>query len=215
MNIKLDSIDIPDSILGYLQTNEKLPIVKITKNHRSGDIVYKIGNKYILKISENVERLKREKEANDFMMDKIPVSQTVAFARKGSKSYYLKTQLRGNTLASKPYLSNPIKLAKLLADAMKMIHSVDTSHCNIKSQDSEGNCFIHGDFCLPNILVRYNKVMGFIDTEASGIGDPWMDYAWCIWSFEYNLGTKQYTPLLLDALGIEFNQEKFDYYTRG
>ncbi len=97
---------------------------------------------------------------------------------------------------------------------MKMIHSVDTSHCNIKSQDSEGNCFIHGDFCLPNILVRYNKVMGFIDTEASGIGDPWMDYAWCIWSFEYNLGTKQYTPLLLDALGIEFNQEKFDYYTR-
>ncbi len=63
MNIKLDSIDIPDSILGYLQTDEKLPIVKITKNHRSADIVYKIGKKYILKISENVERLKREKEA--------------------------------------------------------------------------------------------------------------------------------------------------------
>ena len=117
MSIILDSIDIPDSILGYLQTDEKLPIMKITKNHRSGDIVYKIGNKYI-------------------------------------------------------------------------------------------------DFCLPNILVRYNKVMGFIDTEASGIGDPWMDYAWCIWSFVYDLGTKQYTPLLLNALGIEFNQEKFDYYTR-
>ena len=31
---------------------------------------------------------------------------------------------------------------------------------------------------------------------------------------EYNLKTKEFTPLLLEKLGIEFDQEKFDKYTK-
>ena len=102
---------------------------------------------------------------------------------------------------------------KLLAEAMRMFHSIDISDCDIYNAESVGDCFIHGDFCLPNILARNNKIAGFIDTEASGIGDPWMDYAWCIWSFEYNLGTDQYTDILLKELGIEFDREKLERYT--
>lgn len=64
------------------------------------------------------------------------------------------------------------------------------------------------------IPAKDGKISGFIDTEASGIGDPWMDYAWCIWSFEYNLGTKEYTALLLERLGIEFDAEKYERYTK-
>ena len=71
---------------------------------------------------------------------------------------------------------------------------------------------IHGDFCLPNILVKDNKITGFIDLGDSGIGDPWFDYAWCIWSLEYNLKTNKYTQVLLDKLGIEFDREKYLKY---
>lgn len=211
MNNSLKEVYVPEMIQDYIMN---LKIKKITKAQTSGDFVYQIGDKYILKISENVERLKREKEANDFLAKKVPVSQTICFVEEEGKAYYLKTQLKGNTLLHKTYLNNPEKLAKLLAEAIHMIHNVDVSDCELKNPDSKGDCFVHGDFCLPNILVRYNKIVGFVDTEASGIGDAWMDYAWCIWSYEHNLGTKKYTHLLLDALGITFDEEKFDMYTR-
>ena len=107
-----------------------------------------------------------------------------------------------------------MRLAQLLADGLHRVHAVDISVCDIFNQDSVGDCFVHGDFCLPNILAKGDQVSGFIDTEAAGIGDPWMDYAWCIWSFEYNLGTKEYTHLLLSKLGIAFDKEKFALYTR-
>ena len=72
--------------------------------------------------------------------------------------------------------------------------------------------FVHGDMCLPNVLAIGDEVSGIIDTESCGLGDPWIDYAWCIWSFEYNMGTKEYTPILLEKLGIEFDEEKYKQY---
>ena len=39
-----------------------LEMVEITDFHRSGDLVYSIGNKYILKISEELTRLQQEFE---------------------------------------------------------------------------------------------------------------------------------------------------------
>lgn len=189
-------------------------VAEITENHKSGDLVYRVGSDYILKISDNIERLRREKAVNDFLTGKLAVSETVLFVVEQERAFYLKTMLKGDTLVEKEYLSNPPRLVRLLVQAMRMIHSVDVEDCPIKSPDSEGDCFIHGDFCLPNILVQDGEVSGFIDTEAAGIGDPWMDYAWCIWSLEHNLGTDQYTGLLLDALGIAFDREKYEHYTR-
>ena len=189
-------------------------VVEITKNHRSGDLVYRVGEDYILKVSDNIERLQRERAVNDFLAGKIAVSESVLFAVEGERAFYLKTMLKGETLAEEEYLREPQKLVQLLARAMRMIHSVDVKDCPIKSPDSAGDCFIHGDFCLPNILAKDGEISGFIDVEAGGVGDPWMDYAWCIWSLEHNLHTDQYTGLLLEALGIEFDREKFEYYTK-
>lgn len=209
--MEMKTISMPLAIREYLAGKE---VVEITKNHRSGDAVYQVGDAYILKISDNIERLQRERAVNDFLTGKIAVSETVSFVVEGERAFYLKTMLKGETLAEKKYLREPQKLVQLLAQAMHKIHSVDIKDCPIKSPDSEGNCFIHGDFCLPNILARDGEISGFIDVEAGGVGDPWMDYAWCIWSLEYNLGTDQYTGLLLEALGIEFDKEKFEYYTK-
>lgn len=201
---------LPLEISKYLGEQQ---FAEITENHRSGDSVYRVGNDYILKISENMERLRRERDVNDYLVGTVPVSQSVLYTEEEGKAYYLKTMLQGETLAENTYLREPRKLVALLAEAMHMIHSVDISDCSIKCPDSEGNCFVHGDFCLPNILACDGKITGFIDTEAAGVGDPWMDYAWCIWSLEYNLGTDKYTPLLLETLGIEFDRKKFEYYT--
>lgn len=203
-------ISLPPAVMERLAGKE---MVEITENHRSGDLVYRVGEEYILKVSDNIERLQRERAVNDFLTGKVGVSKTVWLMEEEEQAFYLKTRLEGEALTAEEYLSNPRELVRLLARAMRMIHSIDISGCPIKSPDSEGDCFIHGDFCLPNILAKDGEVSGFIDLEAGGIGDPWMDYAWCIWSLEYNLGTNRYTGLLLDALGIVFDREKFQRYT--
>jgi aminoglycoside phosphotransferase len=206
----MSKMHLPKEIEGRINN---LPITEITENHRSGDRVYQVGEDYILKVSDIGDRLLREKEANDFLKGKLPVSETVAYVQDGEWFYYLKTCVKGVPLTEEVYLKNPALLAKLLAAANRMVHEVGTAGCTLNNLDSEGEVFIHGDMCLPNILAIGDKVTGFIDTEACGLGDIWMDYAWCIWSYEYNLGTKEYTPLLLKELGITFDREKFEIYT--
>jgi len=190
----------------------------ITEYHRSGDLVYQVGKEYILKISETKERLERERSVNDFLQGKVPASKTILYYEDEFRAFYLKTCVEGDPVLE-DNLKDPEVAATYLAEAMKQYHGMDLTGCDFYTPDSLSyddyeKCFVHGDFCLPNILVKDGKVSGFIDTEASGIGDPWVDYAWCIWSFEHNLGTNQYTPMLLKKLGIEFDQEKYERYTK-
>lgn len=191
---------------------KNMNITEIKDGHCSGDLVYKVADRYILKVSENISRLEREKKINDYLKDKLPVSESVAFEIEKDRAYYLKTMVQGESLLEKKYLENPHLTAEILAKAIKMIHSIDTNGCEFYNGESKGNVFVHGDMCLPNVLAIGDEVSGIIDTESCGLGDPWIDYAWCIWSFEYNMGTKEYTTMLLEKLGIEFDEGKYKQY---
>lgn len=187
------------------------PLTKDTLG-RSKDLIYFAKDKYVLKISKDKEKLRHEVEMNDFLYDKIPVSKTIVYEEDNKYGYYLKTYLEGEPLICEKYLKNPYNLILLLKEALDKIHSVKIDNCPFTNSYSNGDSFIHGDFCLPNILVKDNKVSGFIDLNDAGVGDKYADYSWCIWSFEYNLKTKEFTPILLKELGVEFNQELFDKY---
>lgn len=180
-----------------------LKVKEITDYHVSKDAVYNIENTYILKISNNIKQLQHEKEMNDFLLNKLPVCKTILFEIYDNKAYYLKSYIDGEPLCIEKYLSDPIKLAKLLAKAMNMVHL-----------KYDGKTFVHGDFCLPNILVKDDEIVGIIDTCHAEFNDPWIDYAWCIWSYEYNLKTNIYTPILLKELNIEFDLEKYNKYIK-
>ncbi len=60
---------------------------------------------------------------------------------------------------------------------------------------------IHGDYCLPNILLDDWHFSGFIDLGRSGIADRHIDLFWGIWSLSFNLGTYDYADRFLDAYG--------------
>lgn len=66
---------------------------------------------------------------------------------------------------------------------------------------------IHGDFCLPNIMVKDGKFSCFIDLAMAGLGDRHVDLYWALWSLQYNLKTEQYTDYFLDLYG----RENFEY----
>ena len=61
---------------------------------------------------------------------------------------------------------------------------------------------IHGDYCLPNLLLNDWEFSGFIDLDLAGIGDRHIDLLRWIWSMNYNLGTWEYTDLFLNEYGI-------------
>ena len=78
----------------------------------------------------------------------------------------------------------------------------------------------HGDFCLPNILLRDGRIEGFIDLGNTGVSDKWRDIALGLRSLRHNTdGTygfscEGYTAEgFFDALGLAPNEEKLRYYT--
>ncbi len=72
--------------------------------------------------------------------------------------------------------------------------------------------FTHGDYCLPNIFAKGDRLSGFIDLGRAGVADLWQDVALSIRSLRYNYNTTEYDKLLLEKIGIPLNQEKLDYY---
>jgi len=67
--------------------------------------------------------------------------------------------------------------------------------------ECEDLVFVHGDFCLPNILLSAPvsdavHVTGLIDCGRAGIGDRHQDLALAIRSLTYNLGPEAVTPFL-------------------
>ena len=60
---------------------------------------------------------------------------------------------------------------------------------------------IHGDYCLPNIILKDWSFSGFIDVDHGGIGDRHVDIYWALWSLHYNLKTERYCNRFIDAYG--------------
>lgn len=62
---------------------------------------------------------------------------------------------------------------------------------------------LHGDYCLPNILLKEWRVTRFIDLGGGGIGDRHIDLFWGAWTLCFNLGTDRYRDDFLSAYGRE------------
>lgn len=60
---------------------------------------------------------------------------------------------------------------------------------------------LHGDYCLPNIMMQNGAVTAFIDVGNGGVGDRHIDLFWGVWTLEYNLKTPRYGTRFLDAYG--------------
>ena len=67
----------------------------------------------------------------------------------------------------------------------------------------EQNCLIHGDFCLPNIMLDNWRFSGFIDLDHAGVGDRHIDIYWVLWSLRYNLKTDACAERFMQAYGKE------------
>lgn len=65
----------------------------------------------------------------------------------------------------------------------------------------EQNVLLHGDYCLPNILLDNWRFSGFIDLGNGGVGDRHVDLFWGAWTLNFNLKTDAYRDRFFDAYG--------------
>lgn len=202
--------NIPKTILDIIKDLD----IKIDNIGRSEDKVMLIENKYVLKVSKNINHLKREYEISKLIEDKIKGSKCLCFVIENNIGYYLRTYINGYSLIDDKYTNNPNLLIEALIKTVKVLRSLDKyDFSKYLSNESTGNSFIHGDLCLPNIYFdENNEFIGFIDLGDAGKGDPWVDYSWMLWSLTYNLKTDRYNSYLLNKLNIKFDEEKYNKY---
>ena len=65
---------------------------------------------------------------------------------------------------------------------------------------------LHGDYCLPNIILKDRRLSGSIDLGNGGLGDRHIDLFWGIWSLGFNLKTDRWKNRFLDAYGRDVIQ---------
>jgi len=85
------------------------------------------------------------------------------------------------------------------ADAWRMVEE----GCSALQADT----LIHGDYCLPNIMLHNWQFSGFLDLDTAGVGDRHVDLFWGIWTLQFNLKTDRYANRFLDAYGRDVIEE--------
>lgn len=111
------------------------------------------------------------------------------------------------------------RVAAGLVDVQKDLHS---DHGKLTAKEAlnrlarlrpsqEDLIVCHGDYCLPNVLIRDGQVSGFVDLGNVGVADRWLDLAVATWSVTWNLGPG-WEDLFLESYGIPRDPEKIAFY---
>lgn len=75
----------------------------------------------------------------------------------------------------------------------------------------KNDVLLHGDYCLPNIMLDDWKFSAFIDLGNGGVGDRHIDLFWGAWTLKFNLGTDIYRDRFFDVYGrdkVDFEKMK-------
>ena len=68
--------------------------------------------------------------------------------------------------------------------------------------EPQARVFVHGDLCLPNVLVADGALSGLVDWSRAGYGDAYQDLALAVRSLGRNLGPGDWRRRLAEACGI-------------
>lgn len=85
------------------------------------------------------------------------------------------------------------------------------SHLMRHRNKFSSNIVVHGDYCLPNIIINDNK-FGFLDLADCGLGDPYRDFSAIEGSISRNFGGK-WVDIFFKYYGIKkVDKFKIEYF---
>ena len=105
------------------------------------------------------------------------------------------------SLAQKNYKSGSYDLSYYSSGYGEI--SVDNAWAVLQEgkREFKNEVLLHGDYCLPNIMLDNWSFSGFIDVGNGGVGDRHVNLFWGAWTLNFNLGTDKYRERFFDAYG--------------
>ncbi len=141
-----------------------------------------------------------ERDRTAWLAGRLPVPEVIGLFRAYGDEWLLTREVPGVPLYHASIGWEPARVARRFGEILREIHATDASGCPF-GEARPGHVLIHGDYCLPNVLVDRGRLTGLVDLAESGLGDSRDDLAAGLWTLHYNFG-HGYARDFLDAYGV-------------
>jgi kanamycin kinase len=141
-----------------------------------------------------------ERDRTAWLAGRWPVPQVLGFFKAYGDDWLLTREVPGVPLYHASVGWEPARVARRLGEILLELHATDFTGCPF-GEPKPGRVLLHGDYCLPNVLVDQGRLTALVDLGRSGIGDPRDDFAAALWSLHYNYGPG-YARDFLEAYGV-------------
>jgi kanamycin kinase len=128
-----------------------------------------------------------ERDRLEWLQGRLPVPELIGLYRGFGDDWLVTRAVPGVPLSDKSTGLQPGHVARRLGEILRDIHSVAASDCPF-GDSGPGHVLVHGDYCLPNVLVADGRLSGLVDVGLTGLGNPNVDLAAGVWTLQYNYG---------------------------
>jgi aminoglycoside phosphotransferase len=171
--------------------------------------VWRLGGESGAVYVKRAADLAGERDRLAWLAGRWPVPEVVGFYRAAGDDWLLTREAAGVPLYHASVGLPPSGVARLLGEILREVHRTDATGCPFGAA-KPGHVLIHGDYCMPNVLVAGGKagraqgappkLSALIDVGRAGLGDPRDDLAAGVWTLQYNYGPG-FAREFLDAYG--------------
>ena len=180
--------------------------------------VWRLGGESRAVYVKRAAELAGERDRLAWLARRWPVPEVVGFFHAAGDDWLLTREAPGVPLYHPSVGLPPSSVARLLGQILRDVHRTDATGCPFGVMKPD-HVLIHGDFCMPNVLVDGGagraqgaptnagraqgariKLSALIDVGRAGLGDPRDDLAAGVWTLQYNYGPG-FAREFLDAYG--------------
>jgi aminoglycoside phosphotransferase len=144
-------------------------------------------------------QLAGERDRLAWLEGRWPVPKIVGFFHASGDDWLVTQALNGVPMFHPSVGWPPGRVAAALGEILRGLHATEANDCPFGAR-KPGHVLVHGDFCLPNVLVDNGKLSGLVDLGGVGLASPETDLAAGVWTLQYNYG-KGLARVFLDAYG--------------
>ena len=144
-------------------------------------------------------RLDAERDRLEWLAGRWPVPQVIGLFQASGDDWLLTRALQGVPMYHPSVGWSPERVAASLGEILRGLHATEAGDCPFGVR-KRGHVLIHGDYCLPNVLVHDGRLSAVIDVGLAGLGSPETDLAAGVWTLQYNFG-QGFARAFLDAYG--------------
>jgi kanamycin kinase len=140
-----------------------------------------------------------ERARLEWLRGRWPVPEAIGFFHEMGDDWLVTRAVRGVPIHQASRSWEPGRVAALLGEILRGLHATKADGCPFGTR-KPGNVLVHGDYCLPNVLVEDGKLSALVDVGGAGLGNPETDLAAGVWTLQYNYGSG-HARAFLDAYG--------------